>query len=86
VSYGSQHQERTAANEEPVSDIRRITVLRCNALGLPHDHPGTDRAAGHLPHAEITLLAGAWHADFLSGRPSPVDRVLVVPEVAGLAG
>jgi hypothetical protein len=82
VSYGSQHQERTAANEEPVSDIRRITVLRCNA---PGDHLMTTPALTALrdtfPHAEITLLAGAWHADFLSGRPSPVDRVLVVPEV-----
>jgi hypothetical protein len=87
VSYGSQHQERTAANEVPVSDIRRITVLRCNALG---DHLMTTPALTALrdtcPHAEITLLAGAWHADFLSGRPSPVDRVLVVPDVAGLAG
>jgi hypothetical protein len=87
VSYGSQHQERTAANEEPVSDIRRITVLRCNALG---DYLMTTPALTALrdtcPHAEITLLAGDWHADFLSGRPSPVDRVLVVPDVAGLAG
>jgi ADP-heptose:LPS heptosyltransferase len=39
-----------------------------------------------FPEAEITLLGGAWHAEFLSGRPGPVDRVLVLPRVAGLAG
>jgi ADP-heptose:LPS heptosyltransferase len=39
-----------------------------------------------FPEAEITLLASAWHSNFLSGRPGPVDRVLVLPRVAGLAG
>jgi ADP-heptose:LPS heptosyltransferase len=43
-------------------------------------------AAPPIPHAEITLLGGRWHADFLSGRPDPVDRVLVVPRAEGLAG
>jgi ADP-heptose:LPS heptosyltransferase len=67
--------------------VRRIAVLRCNALG---DYLMTTPALAALrrtfPQAELTLLAGAWHADFLSGRPGPVDRVLVVPRVAGLAG
>jgi ADP-heptose:LPS heptosyltransferase len=62
-------------------------VLRCNALGdYLMTTPALTALRDTFPHAEITLLAGAWHADFLSGRPSPVDRVLVVPEVAGLAG
>jgi ADP-heptose:LPS heptosyltransferase len=39
-----------------------------------------------FPQAELTLLGGAWHAEFLSGRPGSVDRVLVVPQVVGLAG
>jgi ADP-heptose:LPS heptosyltransferase len=39
-----------------------------------------------FPDAEITLLGGTWHAEFLSGRPGPVDRVLVLPQVRGLAG
>jgi hypothetical protein len=87
VSYDSQHQERTAAVKESVSDNRRIAVLRCNALGdYLMTTPALTALRDTFPHAEITLLAGAWHADFLSGRPSPVDRVLVVPEVAGLAG
>jgi ADP-heptose:LPS heptosyltransferase len=72
---------------ESVSDVRRIAVLRCNALG---DYlmatPALAALRDTFPLAEITLLAGAWHADFLSERPSPVDRVLVVPQVADLAG
>jgi ADP-heptose:LPS heptosyltransferase len=67
--------------------VQRIAVLRCNALG---DYMMTTPALAALrrtfPHAELTLLGGAWHADFLSGRSGPVDRVLMLPRVAGLAG
>ena len=67
--------------------VRRIAVLRCNALG---DYlmatPALAALRATFPDAEITLLAGAWHAAFLTGRPGPVDRVLVVPRVPGLAG
>jgi ADP-heptose:LPS heptosyltransferase len=72
---------------EPLDGVRRIAVLRCNALG---DYLMTTPALAALrnafPQAELTLLGGAWHAEFLSGRPGPVDRVLVVPRVTGLAG
>jgi len=72
---------------EPLSGVRRIAVLRCNALG---DYLMTTPALAALrrtfPHAELTLLGGTWHAEFLSGRVGPVDRVLVVPRVADLAG
>lgn len=67
--------------------VRRIAVLRCNALG---DYlmitPALAALRRAFPEAELTLLGGAWQADFLSGRPGPVDRVVVVPRVAGLAG
>jgi ADP-heptose:LPS heptosyltransferase len=73
--------------EPSVRDVRRIAVLRCNALG---DYLMATPALAALrhayPRAELTLFGGAWHADFLTGRPGPVDRVLVVPRVAGLAG
>jgi ADP-heptose:LPS heptosyltransferase len=72
---------------QPLDSVRRIAVLRCNALG---DYLMTTPALTALrrafPHAELTLLGGVWHAEFLSGRPGPVDRVLVVPRVPGLAG
>src|SRR3712207_9133234 len=67
--------------------VRRIAVLRCNALG---DYlmatPALAALRGRFPDAELTLLGAAWHAAFLADRPGPVDRVLVLPEVAGLAG
>jgi ADP-heptose:LPS heptosyltransferase len=67
--------------------VGRVVVLRCNALG---DYfmatPALAALRRRFPHAEITLLGGRWHAEFLSGRPGPVDRVLVLPHVAGLAG
>jgi ADP-heptose:LPS heptosyltransferase len=72
---------------EPLDGVRRIAVLRCNALG---DYlmatPALAALRRRFPQAELTLLGGVWHAEFLSGRPGPVDRVLVVPRVPGLAG
>src|SRR6476661_1609581 len=53
--------------------VRRIAVLRCNALG---DYlmatPALAALRAAFPEAEITLLAAAWHAAFLGGRPGPV--------------
>src|SRR3954471_4027331 len=72
---------------ESLGGVRRIAVLRCNALG---DYlmatPALAALRRTFPHAELTLLGGAWHAEFLARRPGPVDRVLVVPRVPGLAG
>jgi hypothetical protein len=57
---------------EPLDSVRRIAVLRCNALG---DYlmatPALSALRYTFPHAELTLHAGRWHADFLSGRPGP---------------
>jgi ADP-heptose:LPS heptosyltransferase len=72
----------------PVLDhVRRIAVLRCNALG---DYlmatPALAALRSTYPDAEITLLGARWHERFLAGRPGPVDRVDVLPEVEGLMG
>ena len=71
----------------PVGRVRRVAVLRCNALG---DYlmatPALAALRQAFPEAEMTLLGSAWHAGFLSGRPGPVERVLVLPHVPGLAG
>ncbi|HWH15613.1 MAG TPA: glycosyltransferase family 9 protein, partial [Miltoncostaeaceae bacterium] len=70
-----------------VPDVRRIAVLRANALG---DYlfvvPALEALRATYPEAEITLLADAWHAPFLRGRPGPVDRVEVVPRIPGVRG
>jgi ADP-heptose:LPS heptosyltransferase len=68
-----------------VPDVRRIAVLRANGLG---DYVVAEPALAALreayPAAEIVLLGAAHHAALLAGRPAPVDRVVVVPPVAGV--
>jgi ADP-heptose:LPS heptosyltransferase len=68
-----------------MEDVRKIAVLRPNAVGdfvfaLPALHALKHR----YPDAEIVLLGKPWHADFLRGRPGPVDRVAVMPAVPGV--
>ncbi len=67
--------------------VRRVAVLRCNALG---DYlmvtPALAALRARFPDAEVTLLGARWHERFLAGRPGPVDRVRVLPRVDGLAG
>ncbi|QYF95394.1 glycosyltransferase family 9 protein [Massilia sp. PAMC28688] len=68
-----------------VRDVRRIAVLRPNAVGdfvfcLPALHALRHR----YPRAEITYLGLPWHASFLAGRTGLVDHVVVVPPIAGI--
>jgi ADP-heptose:LPS heptosyltransferase len=71
--------------EQPLPGIGKIAVLRANALG---DYlfclPALDALRATYPAAEIVLLGAPWHHRFLTGRPSPVDRVLVVPPAPGI--
>jgi ADP-heptose:LPS heptosyltransferase len=70
---------------QALRDVRKIAVLRPNALGdfmfcLPALH-----ALKHAyPDAQLTYLGQPWHAHFLAGRPGPVDRVAVVPPMPGI--
>lgn len=70
-----------------VPDVARIAVLRA-ADGLG-DYLLTVPALAALkaayPDAELWLLGLDWHATFLTGRPGPVDQVVVLPPVPGVS-
>jgi ADP-heptose:LPS heptosyltransferase len=66
-------------------DVHRIAVLRANALGdFVVALPALESLRAAYPEAEIVLLGAPWHEQALSGRPGPVDRVMVVPACAGI--
>lgn len=70
---------------ELIADVRKIAVLRANALGdFIFVLPALDALRSAYPCAEIVLLAKQWHANFLACRPGPVDRVVVIPPYAGV--
>lgn len=68
-----------------VPDVRKIAVVRANALG---DYlfavPALEALAAAYPGAELVLVGTPWHADYLAGRPGPVDRVVVAPPRHGV--
>lgn len=66
-------------------DIRKIAVLRANAIGdYIFTLPALDALAAAYPAAEIVLLGKPWHAAFLAERPGPVHRVIVTPPYPGV--
>ncbi|MET8229679.1 glycosyltransferase family 9 protein [Micromonospora sp. NPDC005298] len=68
-----------------VPDVRRIAVLRANALGdFVFALPALDALRAAYPSAEIVLLGAPWHVKLWRNRPGPVDRVLVVPPAPGI--
>ncbi|HEY8607713.1 MAG TPA: glycosyltransferase family 9 protein [Noviherbaspirillum sp.] len=66
-------------------DVRRIVVLRPNAVGdFVFSLPCLHALKAAYPDADITYVGRQWHADFLAGRPGPVDRVEVIPPCPGV--
>src|SRR3954453_6431877 len=66
-----------------IPGVRRIAVLRANALGdFILTLPAFEALAAAYPEAEIVLLGRAWHRQFLAGRPGPIDRVIAIPDGA----
>ncbi|MEV0379269.1 glycosyltransferase family 9 protein [Nonomuraea sp. NPDC050643] len=69
-----------------VGGVRRIAVLRANALG---DYllavPALESLRRAYPDARLTLLGTPWHAEFLTGRPGPVDDVVALPPISGVS-
>jgi ADP-heptose:LPS heptosyltransferase len=60
-------------------------VLRANAIGdFIFALPALEAVDGAYPEAEIVLLGQPWHKKFLTNRPGPVDRVVVIPRKRGV--
>lgn len=60
--------------------LRKIAVLRANALGdFIFALPALKALRETYPDAEIVLLGKQWHQQWLTHRPGPIDRVIVVP-------
>jgi ADP-heptose:LPS heptosyltransferase len=65
--------------------VRKIAVLRANSVGdFFFILPALEAIRAAYPDAEIVLLGRPWHAHFLGGRPSPIDRVVAIPAQEGL--
>jgi ADP-heptose:LPS heptosyltransferase len=72
---------------EQIREVKKIAVLRANNLGdFIFALPALTALRQAFPQSEIVLLGRQWHADFLTGRPGPVDRVIVVPPIQGIYG
>lgn len=70
---------------DKVPEVHKIAVLRANALGdFIFTLPALEALRTAYPNAEIVLLAKEWHASFLARRPSPINRVVVVPTYGGV--
>jgi ADP-heptose:LPS heptosyltransferase len=66
-------------------NIARIAVLRGGGLGdLLLAEPAIRSLADTYPDAEIVLLGTPAHRELLTGRPSPVQEVRVLPVVHGV--
>lgn len=68
-----------------VPDVKKIAVLRANALGdFIFVLPALRALRETYPHAEIVLLGKTWHQTFVPGRVDTVDRVIAVPPCEGV--
>jgi ADP-heptose:LPS heptosyltransferase len=69
----------------PLPDVRNIVAVRPNAIGdFMFALPALHALRRTYPEAKIVLLGKQWHADFLNNRPSPVDKVIVMPPTPGV--
>ena len=69
----------------PIPDIKKIAVLRANALGdFIVTLPALEALRNAYPHAEIILLGKEWHKTFLEPKRCAIDRVMVIPVSNGL--
>lgn len=65
--------------------VRSILALRPNAIGdFMFSLPALHALRHSYPQAKIVLLGKQWHAEFLHGRPGPIDEVIVMPPFPGV--
>lgn len=68
-----------------VPDVKKICVLRSNALGdFIFTLPALEALKSTYPAAELVIFGKKWHVDFLDRRPGPFDRTIAIPNVAGI--
>ena len=78
---GSHFEHRLEAN------VYKIAVLAGADIGdYIFSLPALNSLRLAYPQAEIILLGQEWHAQFLQDRPSPVDRVIVIPAPLSWSG
>ncbi len=69
-----------------IQGIKKIAVLRSNALGdFIFSLPALHALKKTYEDAELVYLGKKWHQEFLADRPTPVDRVIVVPPIRGVS-
>lgn len=74
-----------SAEHSVLPNVRSIVALRPNVIGdFMFSLPALHALRHTYPQAHIVLLGRQWHADFLRGRPSPVDEVVVMPPIPGV--
>lgn len=74
------------AGSNIVPDVKKIAVVQAHALGnFIFVLPALEALHATYPDAEIVLLARTWHVEFLQARPSPINRVIVVPPCKGVS-
>jgi ADP-heptose:LPS heptosyltransferase len=71
--------------QDKVENVKKIAVLRANALGdFIVTLPAFKAIRNTYPDAEIVLLGKPWHKEFLVDGRSPINRVVVVPVKKGI--
>ncbi|WP_263771749.1 glycosyltransferase family 9 protein [Propionivibrio soli] len=75
----------SAATPPAPPGVQKIAILRPSAVGdFVFALPALHALRLSFPAAEIVYIGQQWHADFLTGRPVPVDRVVVLPPYPGI--
>lgn len=77
--------ENKLLEQQKLKNIRKIAVLRANALGdFIVTLPALKAIRSAYPDAEIVLLGKPWHKQFLVKGRTYVDRVIIVPVKKGI--